>query len=124
MQEKVSTIMTFNLTYMMVQREEIVFVKLTSCPQVGENIKWSFLGDPQRYSFAQFREMLSQTPYKRGIPLKFYIVDEAAGKLEGIGIDISKDWPLGLAEDRIIARQGFIDISEQLSKLNLLEDLS
>ena len=120
MPEKASTMLTFNLTYMMVQRKEIVFIKLTSCPQLGENIKWSFLGDPQCYSFAKFREMLSQTPYRRGVPLKFYIVDEAAGRLEGIGIDISKDWPLDLAEDKIIARQGLIDISEQLGKLDLL----
>lgn len=118
--ESKMTEIRFKLFYSMSDMGEVMKVILTRCPEFGENIKWRLVGDSRYCTFKELSDIISKRTFKKGQPLKFFIIDEKTGKKEGIGIDFSKGWPSFIGNKIIERINNSIDISDQMEKLGLL----
>lgn len=104
----------FRLYYMMSHKGDEVFVKLIRTPKIGKNIKWGLIGDPKHYTFSELSKKIFEKPLKKGVPLKFNIINEETGLKAGIGIDVSYEWPKEPCE----RPENSLDISEQIKEIN------
>lgn len=112
----------FHLEYTVVGGEERAFIHLKSLSPVAINqrLKFGIPGQKEQYDFDQLRDVISKGYFKRGDKLYLFVVNTETEEKQDFGINISIDWPEGLAEDKNIHIPASVEITSYLKKIGIL----
>jgi hypothetical protein len=100
---------SFMVEYAIRDGKEMANVKLRDFKSNQEGIKYGIVGDESLYDKNGIREAVSKVIYIRNMPLYLFVEDES-GQRKHFEIDISKDWPSELTEDKNIFAPGKVTI--------------
>jgi hypothetical protein len=116
-----SAYILFHQEYTVVGGEERAFIKLKSLSPVAINqrLKFGITGKKEQYDFDQLRNVLSKMYFKKGAKLYLFVINTETEEKQDFGVDISIDWPKGLAADKITTRPGSFEITSHLKKIGI-----
>jgi len=112
----------FHQEYTVVGGEERAFIRLKSLSPVALNkrLKFGITGRREQYDFDQLRDALSKMYFKKGDILNLFVVNTETERKQDFGMDISSDWPKGLAADKITSRRASLEITSYLKNIGIL----
>ena len=118
---KQSVYILFNMVHTKVKGEKRGFIDLKSLsPEINQKLKFGYVGDEEHYSFDQLRERVEKIYYKRGDTLFLFVVNTETGEKQKFGIDLSKDWPEGIAGDKLFRAHASFEITSYLENIGIL----
>lgn len=115
----------FQIRYLVIKGQERGFIDLKglSPETISQKLKFRIIerGEKQSYDFDQLEERLKEYYFTREIlGMALSVVNKETDEESKFAINISKDWPEGLAEDKIIDRQGYIEITKYLEQIGII----
>jgi len=116
-----SAYIIFHSEYTVLGGEERAFIKLKSLSPVtiNQRLKFGITGNKEQYDFDQLRDVISKGYFKRGDKLYLFVINKETEEKQDFGVDISIDWPKGLAADKITTRPGSFEITSHLKKIGI-----
>lgn len=96
----------------------VVFMSL-SPKTINQRLKFGIISREEQASFDELREYFKDSCFKRGDKLGLFFVNQETGQKQNFWLDISKDWPKGLAEDTDIQRRESYEITSYLESIGI-----
>lgn len=121
---KKSVYILFEIHYTIIKGRERGYIHLKSLSPkiINQKLKFTILKEEkQSYNFDQLAEKLKFYYFTRKqFEIVLSVINQETSKEQQFGIDISKLWPEGLAEDKIIVSRTYIEITKCLEEIGIL----
>lgn len=111
------------IEYRVIKGEEGVIIRLNFLsPAIKQKLKFGIEGKEQQYSFDELAEVLSKSYVKRGDILELFVVKQKNGDKQNFEINVSVNWPEGLAGDKVKMVPGKkYEITQYLKNIGILD---
>ena len=97
----------------------VLFMSL-SPETINQRLKFGIIGKEEQCSFDELREYLNMSCFKKGDKLGLFVVNKETGQKQNFWLDISKDWPEGLAENISTQKRESYEITSHLKSIGVL----
>lgn len=113
----------FDIHYNVVRGDVEGFIYLKSLsPEINDNLKFTIAPEKEHYSFDQLREKFKDYYFKKDdVGMVLSVVNQKTGEQQQFGVNLTEYWPDDLAGDTLRVRRTYIEITEYLEKIGILE---